>query len=64
MDKRIEDDAIAAGFGIRHPNEIGGMLFYARVMPAIHGSISERRVESDLTVQDRARTGAPRLLIV
>jgi hypothetical protein len=64
MDKRIEDDAIVAGFGIRHPNEIGGMLFDARVMLAIHGSISERRIESDLTVQDRARTGAPRLLIV
>jgi hypothetical protein len=33
-------------------------------MLAIHGSISERRIESDLTVQDRARTAAPRLLIV
>jgi hypothetical protein len=43
---------------------IGGMLFDARVMLAIHGSISERRIESDLTVQDRARTAAPRLLIV
>lgn len=47
MDKRIEDDAIVAGLGIRHPNEIGGMLFDARVMLDSRFQFQERRIDSD-----------------